>query len=80
MAIVNQGNWCQVGVSTGATGVRAATKALRSLGYRVSTSSMGLQVTDVGLLKMTMISVNKGSNEDTFAVTDILRAHISEIR
>jgi hypothetical protein len=80
MAIVNTGNWLQAAVSTGATGLRTATAILRRQGYQVTTSSMGNQVTNLGVLKMTMINVGKGNQEDTFEVTHILRCHIPELR
>lgn len=81
MSIINQGNWAQVAVSTNAVGIRTAASILRRLGYRVKTFSMGMQVTEHGLLKMTMIDVRRGEkNEDTFEVTDILKCHIPELR
>ena len=80
MAIVNQGNRCQASVSTGAVGIRTAASILRRMGYRVSTAAMGNQVTNYGLLKMTLINIGKGSNEDTFGATEVLRCHIPELR
>ena len=80
MAIVNQGNWCQATVSTNAVGIRTAASILRREGYKVSVSSMGNQVTSLGLMKMTLISIGKGNHEDTFDCSDILRCHILELR
>ena len=78
--IVNQGNWCQATVSTNTLGIRTAASILRREGYKVSVSSMGNQVTSLGMMKMTLISISKGNHDDTFEVSDILRNHILELR
>lgn len=78
--IVNQGRWCQVSVSTGTVGIRTVTNILRRLGYRVLTSNMENQVTQHGIIKMTMISIDPGVNNDTLGIDDILRCHIPELR
>ena len=80
MAIVNDGRWCQATVSTGALGLRTATAILRREGYRVGTSAMGNQVTDVGVIKLTLIDIQPGTNPDTFPTSDVLRSHIPELR
>ena len=80
MAIVNQGNWCQASVFTGTVGIRTAALVLRRAGYNVSVSSLGNQITEMGTLKMTMLSINPGSHEDTFGASEILRSHIPELR
>ena len=55
---------------------------LRKAGYRAYTSAMGPQVTPVGTIKMTLINValQAGGPETTFDATDILQAHIPELR
>ena len=78
--IVNQGKWVQATVSTGALGIRTAAAILRREGYQVSTSSLGNQVTELGIIKTTLIDIRPGSNPDTFPVSDILRCHILELR
>ena len=80
MAIVNQGNWCQASVSTGAPGIRTASAILKREGYQVRVVSLGHQVTSLGTMKLTMLDIRKGTHEDTCDVTDILRAHIPELR
>lgn len=89
MAITNSGNWCQATVSTGAVGIRTATNILRRCGFKVVTSSMGLQVTSVGSIKMTLIDIRPGSEHcgvcsekhgDTFCATKVLQNHIPELR
>lgn len=48
--------------STGHAGVRA--RQLRKLGYRVSSQSMGAQVTRVGTVKMTLVDVRMSPGQD----------------
>lgn len=78
--ITNRGTWCQACVSTGAIGIRTATAILRREGYHVAVSAMGNQVTPVGVLKMTLLSIYPGGHQDTSDVTAILEAHIPELR
>ena len=80
MGITNAGTWCQACVSTNALGIRTATSILRRLGYVVHTSSLGRQVTDLGVIKMTLINVRVGSNPDTRTVSQVLWTHIPELR
>jgi hypothetical protein len=63
---VNQGNWCQEWYSTGSGEARKRTTQLRKLGYIVTTSAMGTQITNVGSMKMTLVDIRPGSNPDTF--------------
>lgn len=46
----------QVTVPTGED-IRRKTSALRAIGWKVSTSSMGNQVTEYGLMKMTLVNI-----------------------
>ena len=78
--IINQGNWCQATVSTGAVGIRTAASILRRGGYHVRTLAMGNQVTLLGVIKSTLIDVRPGINGDTFGVSAVLRSHIPELR
>ena len=80
MGIVNQGSWCQASVSTGTAGIRTASSILKREGYQVSVSSMGMQVTHVGLIKMSLINVRPGQHDDTFGASAILRSYIPELR
>lgn len=77
--IVNQGMWCQVHIPTDADGIRRAVAILKREGYSVSVYNMGIQVTDVGKIKMTLISISKGTRDDTFGATAILEAHIPKL-
>ena len=78
--IVNDGRWCQATISTGAIGIRTVASILRREGYKVAVGSMGNQVTNVGLVKMTLIDIHPGTHPDTFPVSDILRCHVIELR
>jgi hypothetical protein len=68
---VNQGNWCQEWYSTGSGEARKRAAQLRKLGYVVTTSSMGTQITDVGAMKMTLVDIRPGSNPDTFGLAEV---------
>ena len=78
--ITNQGRWCQATISSGAIGIRTVASILRREGYKVAVGSMGNQVTNVGLVKMTLIDIRPGTNPDTFPVSDILRCHVLGLR
>ncbi len=77
--IVNQGNWCQASISTGNKDIKVACRTLRDMGYKVVSSSMGNQVTSLGILKLTMIDIRPGLNEDTFGATEILKMTVREL-
>jgi len=55
----NTGNWCQEFYCTLSRQSRSRAKQLRDAGYKVIT-------THVGNIKMTMLTIEKGTNEDTF--------------
>jgi hypothetical protein len=63
--MVNQGTWAQESWDTGNPAIRARIKNLRARGYEVMVSSLGMQVTPVGVIKMTMIDIRPRSNTDT---------------
>ena len=54
-------NWAQLTIDTGNPVIKTLCHTLRQAGYRVSSSSMGNQVTSVGVIKMTLINVNPGT-------------------
>ena len=57
---VNQGNWCQESYETASGDARTRARQLRKLGYKVHTSAMGMQVTEYGRLKLTMVGIRPG--------------------
>ena len=70
--ITNSGNWCQVTFPTGEGCIRVIGQILRRWGYRVSTRSLGSQITSVGVVKMTLLDIRPGSNPDTFGSGDCI--------
>ena len=62
---VNQGRWCQETYETASRDAGRRAKELRNLGYEVSVAPLGMQVTPLGLLKLTIVSIRGGANEDT---------------
>jgi hypothetical protein len=67
----NTGSWCQESYETASrqAGVRA--KQLRALGYNVTVGSLGPQVTPVGTVKLTMVTIRPGANADTFGLPQV---------
>ena len=65
MTIVNSGNFCQVSLPSGESCIRTICHILRQFGWQVKTWSMGMQVTRMGTIKLTMIDVRPGKNPDT---------------
>jgi len=62
---VNQGRWCQETYETSTRDAGRRAKELRAKGYTVSVSPLGMQVTPLGLIKLTMVDIRPGSNPDT---------------
>jgi hypothetical protein len=63
---VNTGNWCQESYETSSRYAAKRARQLRKMGFVVTVSGMGLQVTSVGRVKLTMIDIRPGQNQDTF--------------
>ena len=61
----NQGRWCQEWYETASRHAGRRARALRKAGYGVTTSAMGMQVTSVGRVKMTLVDIQPGQHEDT---------------
>lgn len=62
--LVRGRNFQQEHYETKSRDARKRARQLRALGFHVSVSAMGPQVTSVGIVKMTMISIhNPGSEE-----------------
>lgn len=51
-------DWYQETHDTGSGSARKRAAQLRKAGFKVSTSAMGMQVTSVGLVKLTMLTVH----------------------
>jgi hypothetical protein len=59
-------DWIQESYETGDPDIKARASTLRKLGYRVSVSSMGSQVTPVGTVRMTMVDIRPGTSGDQY--------------
>lgn len=70
MKTINQGSWMQEWHATQDRTARARAKQLRQLGYVVRVANMGVQITEVGALKMTLIDVRPGTHADTFGIPE----------
>ena len=62
---VNNGRWCQETYETGTNGARQRARLLRKAGYLVAVEPMGQQVTHVGLIKLTLVTIYPGTHSDT---------------
>lgn len=73
MQVVNNGHFCQESYETATreAGIRA--KELRAAGYEVSVGSIGPQVTPLGTIRVTLVTIRKGRNRDTFYLPEINR-------
>jgi hypothetical protein len=51
-------NWAQESYETSSRGAGRRARELRKLGYRVSVSGMGPQITDMGWITLTLVSID----------------------
>lgn len=63
---INNGRWCQEIYETVSRHSRTRAAQLRKAGYQVSVSSMGPQITSIGLIKLTLVDIQPGKHEDTY--------------
>lgn len=80
MSMVNTGKVCQISVETGAPGIKTAAAILRRQGFAVVCVPLGLQVTQFGTVRMTMLHIEPGSNQDTQGVEEVAKSHIPSLR
>ena len=62
--IVGTGTWRQEHYETASRDAGKRARELRALGYAVVVSGLGLQVTPVGLVKMTMVTIRPQPGQD----------------
>ena len=75
MQVIGDGtSWAQISVPTGRREIRAVAASLRRCGWRVKAFPMGPQVTDVGLLRLTMVDV-RGHDVDRDIVRAVFRRY-----
>lgn len=64
----NSGTRCQEFYETRSRDAGRRARALRRLGYEAHSGSMGMQVTGVGRVRMTLVNILPGTNADTFGL------------
>lgn len=62
---VNTGHWCQEAYETASRDTGRRVRQLRRAGYNAVSSPMGLQVTRVGTVKLTIVTITPGGHSDT---------------
>lgn len=65
------GTWAQEMYETSSRDAGIRAKQLRKLGYKVTVSSLGMQVTSVGYIKMTMVDIRPGTNHDLYNLPEV---------
>jgi len=68
---VNTGTSAQEMYETASRDAGHRARELRRLGYRVSVGSLGPQVTSVGRIAMTLVSIHPGTNADTYGLPEV---------
>ena len=63
---VNNGLWCQEWYETATQDAGRRARQLRKAGYHATSEAMGSQVTSVGRVRMSLVTIRPGSNPDTF--------------
>jgi hypothetical protein len=71
MLSVTGRNWTQESYETASGHARKRASQLRKLGYVVTVSSLGSQVTRLGLIKTTMVDIRPGVHEDTTGIPPV---------
>jgi len=75
MSVVNNGRWCQESYETASRDAGRRARQLRELGYAVTVSSLGPQVTPLGSIRTTLIDIRPGANEDTCGLPPVERVN-----
>jgi hypothetical protein len=70
---VNSGRWCQETYETASRFAGRRAKYLRERGYQVTVSTMGSQVTPLGLIKLTLVDIRPGVHEGTFDLPEVMK-------
>lgn len=68
----NQGKWCQEYYDTFSGDARKRVKILRKEGYEVTADYMGKQITHIGGVKMTRLTILPGTNNDTMSIPPVI--------
>ena len=73
MQQVNNGRWCQESYETATGDARRRAAELRKCGFQVTMSSQGIQVTPLGTIKITLVDIRPGKNQDTCYLPTVSR-------
>ena len=65
---INTGKWCQEMYETSTKDAGKRARQLRKAGYQVFSSTLGSQVTSVGVVTMSMLTIRAGEHADTCAL------------
>ena len=65
---INTGEWCQEMYETSTKDAGERARQLRKAGYHVFNSALGPQVTSVGVVTMSMLTIRAGEHVDTCAL------------
>lgn len=72
----NNGRECQEHYETASRDAGRRSKRLRKAGYKVFSSSGSPQITRVGLVKLTTLTINPGGHPDTYGLPNVQVATI----
>ncbi len=67
---VNTGHWCQETYETAAREAGRRVRQLKRVGYEAYSDSLGPQVTPLGVIKLSIVSIRPGDNRDTWGLPD----------
>jgi len=73
MQVINSGRFCQESYETASGDAKKRGTELRKLGYDVTVGSIGPQVTPLGVIRITLVTVHAGVNCDTFGLPEVTR-------
>ena len=62
---VGNGLWCQETYETATKDAGRRVRQLKAAGYIAVSAPMGMQVTPLGLIKLTMVDIRHGVHQDT---------------
>jgi len=71
MDVVNAGSWCQESYETASKDAGRRARQLRKQGYVVVVGSIGPQVTPLGTIKTTLVTIRPGLNEHTYCLPEV---------
>jgi len=73
MTVTNNGLLRQEFYETASRQAGKRARLLRRLGYEVSVDSIGMQLTPVGAVKATLVTIYPGQHHDTFGVPKVAK-------